>query len=123
MSSNNSLGSICLGLRPFPNLTEKRVFSSTQGFQKQEGCFAVDTSLCYPGGSCLLHSHQSFLLLSDEQSILPCKKEELQCGNGLCLSNWLRCHYKKDCGRDYMSIKLTCSSELPCTFPNCDNVL
>uniref|UniRef100_A0A8B9I5V4 Brain expressed associated with NEDD4 1 n=2 Tax=Anser TaxID=8842 RepID=A0A8B9I5V4_9AVES len=44
-----------------------------------------------------------------EQSILPCKKEELQCGNGLCLSNWLRCHYKKDCGRDYMSIKLTCS--------------
>ncbi|KAM9182784.1 protein BEAN1 isoform 2-T2 [Mergus octosetaceus] len=45
-----------------------------------------------------------------EQSILPCKKEELQCGNGLCLSNWLRCHYKKDCGRDYMSIKLTCST-------------
>ncbi|XP_006130601.1 protein BEAN1 isoform X1 [Pelodiscus sinensis] len=44
-----------------------------------------------------------------EQSILPCKKEELQCGNGLCLLNWLRCHYKKDCGRDYMSIKLTCS--------------
>ncbi|XP_035747420.1 protein BEAN1 [Egretta garzetta] len=44
-----------------------------------------------------------------EQSILPCKKEELQCGDGLCLLNWLRCHYKKDCGRDYMSIKLTCS--------------
>ncbi|XP_068811973.1 protein BEAN1 isoform X2 [Struthio camelus] len=44
-----------------------------------------------------------------EQSILPCKKEELQCGNGLCLLNWLRCQYKKDCGRDYMSIKLTCS--------------
>ncbi|XP_077687396.1 LOW QUALITY PROTEIN: protein BEAN1 [Eretmochelys imbricata] len=44
-----------------------------------------------------------------EESILPCKKEELQCGNGLCLLNWLRCHYKKDCGRDYMSIKLTCS--------------
>ncbi|EOB01058.1 hypothetical protein Anapl_00412 [Anas platyrhynchos] len=48
--------------------------------------------------------------IEDEQSILPCKKEELQCGNGLCLSNWLRCHYKKDCGRDYMSIKLTCST-------------
>ncbi|XP_065704739.1 protein BEAN1 isoform X1 [Patagioenas fasciata] len=44
-----------------------------------------------------------------EQSILPCKKEELQCGDGLCLLNWLRCHYKRDCGRDYMSIKLTCS--------------
>ncbi|KAM9062438.1 protein BEAN1 [Sarcophilus harrisii] len=45
----------------------------------------------------------------DEQSILPCKKEELQCDNGLCLLNWLRCHYKKDCSRDYMSIKITCS--------------
>ncbi|XP_048814455.1 protein BEAN1 isoform X2 [Lagopus muta] len=44
-----------------------------------------------------------------EQSILPCKKEELQCGTGLCLSNWLRCRYRKDCGRDYMSIQLTCS--------------
>ncbi|XP_068006986.1 protein BEAN1 isoform X1 [Melanerpes formicivorus] len=44
-----------------------------------------------------------------EQSILPCKKEELQCGDGLCLLNWLRCRYRKDCGRDYMSIKLTCS--------------
>ncbi|KAJ6666035.1 hypothetical protein lerEdw1_000939 [Lerista edwardsae] len=41
--------------------------------------------------------------------ILPCKKEELQCGNGLCLLNWLRCHYKKDCGKDYVSIKITCS--------------
>nr|XP_020845144.1 uncharacterized protein LOC110210514 [Phascolarctos cinereus] len=45
----------------------------------------------------------------DEQSILPCKKEELQCDNGLCLLNWLRCHYKKDCSRDYMSIKISCS--------------
>ncbi|OXB84045.1 UNVERIFIED_CONTAM: hypothetical protein H355_015556 [Colinus virginianus] len=45
-----------------------------------------------------------------EQSILPCKKEELQCGTGLCLSNWLRCRYRKDCGRDYMSIQLTCST-------------
>lgn len=65
-------------------------------------------------------SHLLFLLLSDEQSILPCKKEELQCGDGLCLLNWLRCHYKKDCGRDYMSIKLTCSSELAFTFLNHD---
>ncbi|XP_051788117.1 protein BEAN1 isoform X2 [Erpetoichthys calabaricus] len=44
-----------------------------------------------------------------EKNILPCRKEELQCGNGLCLFNWLRCHYKKDCGRDYMSIQLICS--------------
>lgn len=45
----------------------------------------------------------------DENNILPCKKEELQCGSGLCLLNWLRCHYKKDCGKDYVSIKITCS--------------
>ncbi|XP_041048394.1 protein BEAN1 [Carcharodon carcharias] len=44
-----------------------------------------------------------------EQNILPCKKEELQCGNGLCLLNWLRCHYRKECGREYTSIKLICS--------------
>ncbi|XP_067905965.1 protein BEAN1 isoform X2 [Heterodontus francisci] len=44
-----------------------------------------------------------------EQNILPCKKEELQCGNGLCLLNWLRCHYRKDCGPEYTSIKLICS--------------
>ncbi|XP_078236530.1 protein BEAN1 isoform X2 [Pogona vitticeps] len=46
---------------------------------------------------------------SDEQDILPCKKEELQCGNGLCLMNHLHCHYKKDCGKDYVSITVTCS--------------
>ncbi|XP_048402808.1 protein BEAN1 isoform X2 [Stegostoma tigrinum] len=44
-----------------------------------------------------------------EQSILPCKKEELQCGNGLCLLNWLHCQYRKDCGREYTSVKLLCS--------------
>ncbi|XP_072451933.1 uncharacterized protein bean1 [Chiloscyllium punctatum] len=44
-----------------------------------------------------------------EQSILPCKKEELQCGNGLCLLNWLHCQYRKDCGREYTSVKLICS--------------
>ncbi|XP_072373918.1 uncharacterized protein bean1 isoform X2 [Scyliorhinus torazame] len=49
------------------------------------------------------------LFCSAEQNILPCKKEELQCGNGLCLLNWLRCHYRKDCGREYTSIKLICS--------------
>nr|XP_014348711.1 PREDICTED: protein BEAN1-like [Latimeria chalumnae] len=53
----------------------------------------------------------------NEQNILPCKKEELQCGNGLCLLNWLRCHYKKDCGRDYMSIKLTCSNKWSKSIP------
>ncbi|XP_033897161.3 protein BEAN1-like isoform X1 [Acipenser ruthenus] len=44
-----------------------------------------------------------------EKNILPCRKEELQCGKGLCLVNWLICHYKKDCGRELMSIKLICS--------------
>ncbi|XP_030058440.1 protein BEAN1 [Microcaecilia unicolor] len=44
-----------------------------------------------------------------EQSILPCKKEALECGKGPCLLNWLHCHYQKDCGREYMAIKLTCS--------------
>ncbi|XP_051884165.1 protein BEAN1 isoform X2 [Pristis pectinata] len=51
-------------------------------------------------------------LYSDEQNILPCKKDERQCGNGLCLLNWLRCHYRKDCGREYTSIKLICSKLL-----------
>ncbi|XP_077166114.1 protein BEAN1 isoform X2 [Paroedura picta] len=43
-------------------------------------------------------------------SILPCKKEELQCGDGRCHFNWLPCHYKKDCGTGYMSIQITCSN-------------
>ncbi|XP_069758144.1 protein BEAN1 isoform X2 [Narcine bancroftii] len=51
-------------------------------------------------------------LYSDEQNKLPCKKDELHCGNGLCLLNWLRCHYRKDCGREYTSIKLICSKLL-----------
>nr|XP_033796333.1 protein BEAN1 isoform X3 [Geotrypetes seraphini] len=45
-----------------------------------------------------------------EKSILPCKKEALECGKGLCLLNWLHCHYQKNCGREFMAIKLTCSS-------------
>ncbi|XP_048461908.1 uncharacterized protein bean1 [Rhincodon typus] len=48
--------------------------------------------------------------LGTEQSILPCKKEELQCGNGLCLLNWLHCQYRKDCGQEYTSVKLICSN-------------
>ncbi|XP_042293863.1 protein BEAN1 isoform X2 [Sceloporus undulatus] len=44
-----------------------------------------------------------------EKGILPCKKEELQCGNGLCLMNWLHCRYKKDCGKDNVSITVACS--------------
>nr|XP_033796332.1 protein BEAN1 isoform X2 [Geotrypetes seraphini] len=44
-----------------------------------------------------------------EKSILPCKKEALECGKGLCLLNWLHCHYQKNCGREFMAIKLTCS--------------
>ncbi|XP_055504800.1 protein BEAN1 isoform X2 [Leucoraja erinacea] len=51
-------------------------------------------------------------LCSDEKNILPCKKDELQCGNGLCLLNWLRCHYRKNCAREYTSIKLICSKLL-----------
>ncbi|XP_057252587.1 protein BEAN1 isoform X1 [Pezoporus wallicus] len=49
----------------------------------------------------------------DEQSILPCgRKEELQWGDRLCLLNWLLCCCKNDCERDYMSVKLTCSTVL-----------
>ncbi|XP_062923583.1 protein BEAN1 isoform X1 [Mobula hypostoma] len=47
-----------------------------------------------------------------EHSALPCKKDERQCGKGLCLLNWLRCHYRKDCGHEYASIKLICSKLL-----------
>ncbi|XP_068267331.1 protein BEAN1 [Nyctibius grandis] len=73
------------------------------------GCWVLFFHLSVISGSSIrigIGSNYSHLY---EQSILPCKKEELQCGDGLCLLNWLRCHYKKDCGRDYMSIKLTCS--------------
>nr|XP_060644359.1 protein BEAN1 [Anolis sagrei ordinatus] len=44
-----------------------------------------------------------------EKTALPCKKEQLQCGNGPCLMNWLRCRYKKDCGKDNVSITVACS--------------
>nr|XP_006641428.1 PREDICTED: protein BEAN1 isoform X1 [Lepisosteus oculatus] len=42
-----------------------------------------------------------------EEITLLCQKEELRFGN--CLVNWLRCYYKKDCGREYMLMKLICS--------------
>ncbi|XP_063169078.1 protein BEAN1 [Candoia aspera] len=44
-----------------------------------------------------------------EKTFLPCRKEELQCGNGFCLMNWLLCHYRKGCGKEYVSITVTCS--------------
>ncbi|XP_062817968.1 protein BEAN1 isoform X2 [Anolis carolinensis] len=44
-----------------------------------------------------------------EKSTVPCKKEQLHCGNGPCLMNWLRCRYKKDCGKDNVSITVACS--------------
>ncbi|XP_061450236.1 protein BEAN1 [Rhineura floridana] len=43
--------------------------------------------------------------MNHEKDIQPCKKEELQ-----CLLNCLRCHFKKDCGKDHVSIKITCST-------------
>uniref|UniRef100_A0ABM5EUV4 Protein BEAN1 isoform X2 n=1 Tax=Pogona vitticeps TaxID=103695 RepID=A0ABM5EUV4_9SAUR len=63
-----------------------------------------------PGSSVRLGTGRSHSKLY-EQDILPCKKEELQCGNGLCLMNHLHCRYKKDCGKDYVSITVTCSAE------------
>ncbi|KAJ8343700.1 hypothetical protein SKAU_G00310290 [Synaphobranchus kaupii] len=42
-----------------------------------------------------------------EEITALCRKEELQFSN--CLVNWLRCHYKRNCGREYMLMKLICS--------------
>ncbi|KAI1904086.1 hypothetical protein AGOR_G00002050 [Albula goreensis] len=44
---------------------------------------------------------------SYEEITVLCRKEELKFGN--CLVNWLRCHYKRNCGREYMLMKLICS--------------
>lgn len=121
MISNNSIGNTCLSVRPFSHLTKSRECFHLPGASKSRRLtFSRHVALLLKKELLVPPSHRLFLLLSDEQSILPCKKEELQCGDGLCLLNWLRCHYKKDCGRDYMSIKLTCSSELPFTFLNHD---
>ncbi|KAG9352453.1 hypothetical protein JZ751_020867 [Albula glossodonta] len=43
---------------------------------------------------------------ADELALL-CRKEELKFGH--CLVNWLKCYYKKDCGREHMLMKLICS--------------
>uniref|UniRef100_A0ACB8EA37 Uncharacterized protein n=1 Tax=Sphaerodactylus townsendi TaxID=933632 RepID=A0ACB8EA37_9SAUR len=61
--------------------------------------------------------------LRDQQSILPCKKEELQCGDGRCHFNWLPCHYKKDCGTGYMSIQITCSTRVSMGLGKIDCVM
>ncbi|XP_036399866.1 protein BEAN1-like [Megalops cyprinoides] len=42
-----------------------------------------------------------------EEIPLLCRKEELRFGH--CLANWLKCYYKKDCGREHMLMKLICS--------------
>ncbi|KAJ8400446.1 hypothetical protein AAFF_G00395700 [Aldrovandia affinis] len=42
-----------------------------------------------------------------EEITILCRKEELKFGN--CLVDWLRCHYKRSCGREYMLMKLICS--------------
>ncbi|XP_062997514.1 protein BEAN1 [Elgaria multicarinata webbii] len=43
-----------------------------------------------------------------KKKILPCKQEELHCGYGVCLMNWQRCHYEKDCDNGNVSMTLTC---------------
>lgn len=43
----------------------------------------------------------------DEDIALLCRREELKFGT--CLINRLKCYYKKDCGREYMLMKLICS--------------
>lgn len=124
MISINSIGDTHLSLRPFSHLTKRReCFHPSRLSKAGRLTFSRQVALLLRKELLVTQSHLLFLLLSDEQSILPCKKEELQCGDGLCLLNWLHCHYKKDCGRDYMSIKLTCSSELPFTLLNHDKVL
>ncbi|XP_005166509.1 protein BEAN1 isoform X1 [Danio rerio] len=42
-----------------------------------------------------------------ENTIFLCKKEKVKVGT--CLVNRLRCYYRKDCGREYMLMKLICS--------------
>ncbi|KAJ7985940.1 hypothetical protein DPEC_G00345670 [Dallia pectoralis] len=42
-----------------------------------------------------------------EDIALLCRGEELKFGT--CLINWLKCTYKKDCGGEYMLMKLICS--------------
>ncbi|XP_041918384.1 protein BEAN1 isoform X1 [Alosa sapidissima] len=42
------------------------------------------------------------------EDIAPlCQREEHRFSS--CLVDWLRCYYKKDCGREYMLMKLICS--------------
>lgn len=58
------------------------------------------------------HSFSPFdlsLVLADESIILLCKKEKIKIGT--CLVSRLRCYYKKDCGREYMLMKLICSGK------------
>ncbi|XP_031686592.1 protein BEAN1-like isoform X1 [Oncorhynchus kisutch] len=42
-----------------------------------------------------------------EDIALLCRREKLKFGT--CLINRLKCYYKKDCGREYMLMKLICS--------------
>ncbi|XP_056599550.1 protein BEAN1 isoform X1 [Triplophysa dalaica] len=48
-----------------------------------------------------------FSLHTDENIALLCKKENIKFGS--CLVNCLQCYYRKDCGWEYMLMKLICS--------------
>ncbi|KAJ8247301.1 hypothetical protein GJAV_G00244730 [Gymnothorax javanicus] len=54
---------------------------------------------------------------------LLCRKQELKFGH--CLVNWLKCYYRKDCGKEHMLMKLICSgvssnqSALSHEYPDC----
>ncbi|KAI7814868.1 putative protein BEAN1 [Triplophysa rosa] len=48
-----------------------------------------------------------FSLHADENIALLCKKENIKFGS--CLVNRLQCYYRKDCGWEYMLMKLICS--------------
>uniref|UniRef100_A0A8C2BYJ8 Brain expressed, associated with NEDD4, 1 n=1 Tax=Cyprinus carpio TaxID=7962 RepID=A0A8C2BYJ8_CYPCA len=61
-------------------------------------------------------------LRADENIILLCKKEKVRIGT--CLVDRLRCYYRKDCGREYMLMKLICSvssnlSSYAHEYPDC----
>lgn len=63
------------------------------------------------------HSFSPFdlsLIPADETISLLCKKEKVKIGT--CLVSRLRCYYKKDCGREYMLMKLICSGKLNVQF-------
>lgn len=54
---------------------------------------------------------------ADENIALLCKKENIKFGS--CLVNCLQCYYRKDCGWEYMLMKLICSGKQISSLHEC----